>query len=1051
MNRIAFFIIVFIFYFTFSGISQNSDIRSIRLFKSKLNYSVNAVFQDQSGFLWFGTSEGLVSYDGLKFTYYSVKDSLAENQVTAINQDSTGCIWIGHSNGKISLIDKKIIRQSEPEEGLGKEKITSFLKDSKSNIWFSTSGEGVYYFKGKRLYNLNQDDGLTDNYTYCMAEDSKGNIWIGTDAGLSKYEPSTQKFTNFSMKNGLPDNIVKSIAVDKQDRIWIGMEDGGVCRFDPDNLNVFLLQGWKFGSINNLILSKESDIWVCTKNYGVIKIRLRNNQPDYRIFNKDNGLLNNQIKTIFEDREENIWFGAENGINLFTGDLFSFLNPEYSPEYNQIYNFLIDDLNNYWFCAESGLYRVKKSIYNELTIEKIFKNTKQEKQHFISLHKDKDGNIWVGTYGNGVYKINPQNLSWKNYTTKDGLANENIISITGKQNILCFSTLGGGVSMFDTDNKKGFLNFDSKNGLPASYVYSCYIDSKNRTWFALDGGNIARLENGKIIAFHDSAISSAIYGYFEDKHENLYAYTSSEGIYKITDDKISKVVFDKEFQEESILSVALDAENLLHVITNEGIQCFNMNNLKWINTFSEEDKIANKNPNLNAVFQDKEGAIWIGTKQGLVKYNPHYQKRLLSPSIFISSVKLFYQDISTEKSVFNHNENHLIFNFTGIWFTAPENVYYRYQLEGFDLNWSAVTQTYIATYSNLPAGKYKFRAQVSNNGENWEQPGEATFSFIIKPPLWKTWWFITLCVICSIGGTILLIRWRINILIRQKNHLELEVQKRTSEILKQKEELQTQHDVIKLKNKSITDSINYASRIQQAILPPEKEFSDILPESFILFKPKDIVSGDFYWINKKENEVIVTAADCTGHGVPGAFMSMLGISLLSEIVNRHPTQTAAEILNRLREQIKNSLRQVSQDNKSKDGMDIALCAINTVSLTLQFAGAYNPLYRIRNGELTEIKGDRMPIGIHIKEKDTFTNNTIQLEKNDMIYLFSDGFVDQAGGPENRKFLSINFKKLLLEIYTKSMHEQKLELEIAFEKWTGENEQVDDILVMGIRI
>ncbi len=259
----------------------------------------------------------------------------------------------------------------------------------------------------------------------------------------------------------------------------------------------------------------------------------------------------------------------------------------------------------------------------------------------------------------------------------------------------------------------------------------------------------------------------------------------------------------------------------------------------------------------------------------------------------------------------------------------------------------------------------------------------------------------------------------------------------------QKSEIQVAHT-------HIQDSINYANRIQTAVLPSEKLFEEIFPEHFIVFKPRDIVSGDFYWIQKVNKHILIAAADCTGHGVPGAFMSMLGISFLNEIVIKHEVQQANQVLEELRNKIKTTLDQTGKKCESKDGMDIAFCGINTETYELQYAGAYTPMYIVRNNDLIEYKANRQPIGIYVKEK-PFTNHTFQLQKGDKLYIFSDGYIDQFGGEKERKFLSNRFKKLILSVQAKNMHEQKQILEQTFIDWKGDHKQLDDVLVMGIKI
>ena len=339
------------------------------------------------------------------------------------------------------------------------------------------------------------------------------------------------------------------------------------------------------------------------------------------------------------------------------------------------------------------------------------------------------------------------------------------------------------------------------------------------------------------------------------------------------------------------------------------------------------------------------------------------------------------------------------------------------------------------------------------------------------------------------------------IVIAQRDQLTL----RNAEIISQKEEIETQRDEIEAQrdevtghrdkiqyqNKQITSSITYASRIQQAMLPDSKVLANYFPNHFIIYKPRDIVSGDFYWskIIKQNNNssIIIAAADCTGHGVPGAFVSMLGMSFLNEIVSRMNIYKASEILNILRDEIKTSLKQYGNSNETKDGMDIALCIISQNEKKLQYAGAHNSLYIIRKNEISmdkakkqeltkqkkikffkpnsktefsqliEIKADHQPIGIFIKER-PFTNIELEIFKDDRLFIFSDGFVDQFGGEKGKKYKSKKFKQKLLDIQTQSMPEQKKNLETDFLQWISHPnskgkiyEQVDDVLVIGIII
>jgi serine phosphatase RsbU (regulator of sigma subunit) len=259
-----------------------------------------------------------------------------------------------------------------------------------------------------------------------------------------------------------------------------------------------------------------------------------------------------------------------------------------------------------------------------------------------------------------------------------------------------------------------------------------------------------------------------------------------------------------------------------------------------------------------------------------------------------------------------------------------------------------------------------------------------------------------------------------------------------------------QKDKIERQQKELAESLEYASSIQSALLPDLRYFKKLFPESFVLFRPRDIVSGDFYWYANKGSRIALTAADCTGHGVPGAFMSMLGISFLNEIVSKCVPR-ANVILNRLRENVMKALHQTGTITENKDGMDIALCVFDLDRMEMEFSGAFNPLYMIRKGMLHETRGDKMPIGINAVMERSFKNHDIKLHKGDMIYLFSDGYADQFGGPEDKKFKYSTLKELLIKISQKPMNEQKKLLESSFNRWKSDGDQVDDVLLIGIKI
>ncbi len=276
------------------------------------------------------------------------------------------------------------------------------------------------------------------------------------------------------------------------------------------------------------------------------------------------------------------------------------------------------------------------------------------------------------------------------------------------------------------------------------------------------------------------------------------------------------------------------------------------------------------------------------------------------------------------------------------------------------------------------------------------------------------------------------------------------LQEQSDEIVQQHNDLIEKNKIIENKNQDITSSIVYARHIQNALLSDLEDIRQLLPNSFIFYKPRDIVSGDFYWASQKNNIKIIAAADCTGHGVPGAFMSILGNSLLNEIINDNGITKPAEILNSLRTKLVRALKQKGEDTEIKDGMDISLVSYDEKNNLLQFAGAVNPLYLIRDKALFLYKGDRVSIGFTRGKAEPFTNHEIKIHLNDTIYLFSDGYIDQFGGKEGRKLSSTRFKQILLSIQDEPINKQPEILEKELIEWQQDYEQIDDILVVAVR-
>jgi len=440
--------------------------------------------------------------------------------------------------------------------------------------------------------------------------------------------------------------------------------------------------------------------------------------------------------------------------------------------------------------------------------------------------------------------------------------------------------------------------------------------------------------------------------------------------------------------------------------------------------------------NIISIYTD-EKYLWVITAENQI-YRIERNKvgsKMPGLSLFIKSIQNeqgLYFNIS--QVVFESGDNNVYFDIVAPIYYKKNSVLYQYIVDGMMSDWTKWSSKSTINLL-LPHGTYNLRVRAKDIWGNVSDPRQLTFT--IKTPFIQTTFFLVILILVVVMIVILIVRFRERHLQHEKHILEEKVKERTAEIEAQKQE--------------ITSSIEYAGRIQLAMLPMHEIFRNAFSDHFIFFKPRDIVSGDFYWIGEDSNHIYFTVADCTGHGVPGAFMSTLGISTLNEIITNKSDLHANTVLNLLRSKIKTSLHQTGKEGEAADGMDIAFCILHKNRKSLEYSGAYNPLFIFQGGEMKEYKADRMPIGIYVGEKESFTNFQINVNKGDIIYLFSDGFSDQFGGPDGSKYKKATLKKLLSANAGLPFEEQGKLLEEEFEKWRGKGEQIDDITILGIKI
>jgi ligand-binding sensor domain-containing protein/serine phosphatase RsbU (regulator of sigma subunit) len=1023
--------------------------------------NVSAIVQDKAGYFWLASESGISKFDGKNFINYTTENGLSDNNVACLLVDVKGNLWLAHENGSLTKYSdgkfSPVICDALPKD----KKIFSLSQDKKRQIWISSAAGAIVILNPEGNLNdkanyksYTSQEGLSQ-YVLSAQQDKSGNIWFLTDVGIKWMDSKSGKF-DFFRPDGMPFGQITSFLLDENDNPIIGTSNGIVYRYSNKQFEtVFDYRNYvttTSGVITNnfvytIFKDSKNNIWASVLNIGLCKIDVKNKNAI--VFNTNNGLAVNKIKSIAEDNEGNILIGTlGEGLQVFKGEKFISYSKTNGLVNSQIWAICQDNNLNYWFGTNEGL-----TIYNpkETTLEKKFKNISQIEGSPVSsvrsIVKDKNGNLWIGIWGGRVVK----------YTTATGKFSAqpqlyefvypyvSCLLVDSKNKLWIGSADGVTVYDLNTETVKSIRNID---GLSSNDVTAIFEDSKGKIWIGTKQKGITTIEGGKftVLGKEQGLTYSSITSIAEDKNGKIWIGTEGGGAFVYENSKFNKYKISDGLLSDFITLVTVDEKNNIWLGTNKGLSKFDQGKKQFF-SYQKNDGFTGIEARSKAVFTDNEKNIWFGTVNGVFKYTPAFDTDLTpEPTLHITNLKINLKDFSiAEKLELSYKDNSLNFEYIGISLSNPDEIKYKVKLVGSDEDWRPETKQTTAVFSNLSPGNYTLQIMACNNaGVCNSKPLSIEIS--IAPPFWKTWWFYVLVVI--LGGTIVIsyIKIRERALVRENKILEEKVEERTAEVVQKNIELDE-------KNKDITASIRYAKRIQDAILPPDEFVKKFLPKTFVLFKPKDIVSGDFYWLDDKKDQVLFAAVDCTGHGVPGAFMSIVGHSKLDQIVGEQGLTKPSDILNELNKNVSATLRQsVIEDNAVKDGMDIALCSFNRKTNVMEYAGAYNPMWLIRKGELIEYKADKFPIGnLKVGENKKFTNHSIPLQEGDTLYIFSDGFADQFGGPNGKKLKYSTFKQILLDNQHLSMEEQGVLLEKTIEGWRGTLEQVDDILVIGTRL
>ena len=742
---------------------------------------INCLCQDSLGTLWLGTGQGLYRYDGRTFDLVPAPSGPNSLQVSAIFMDAGHMLWVGTKTGGIYRLREDSLVAFQPEEGLPKMAITGFAADGRGNLWFSTYGEGLYYYNGHHIYNINTNDGLTDDFCYTIVSDAYGRIWVATDEGISICYASEKmkKVDKITTLQGLPDNIVLSIARGQNGLMWAGMQDGGVCSVNPNTMKANVpaaFNHWKYGPVKDLLVFNNI-LWLATDKNGILEVDPASSNPPLSYTGGENCSFP-KVNQLLADLQGNCWISAGSDLILSPGPGFKRISAIGKSRLGSIQSILTDRQGKIWYSTEGHLFRFSPLEYTRKP-PREYKLPLKKHTHIISLYQDSMGFIWAGTFGEGLLRINPVTGSVMLINERNGLANGNILSIAGRGREIWLATLGGAFRCTISGNKDNewgnlrFENFSQENGPGNNYIYSVFIDSKNRVWFGTDGRGISMFENGRFTVFgeKEGIKGRVVYSITEDMDHAIWFSTSTSGVYKYDGRKFRNYGPAGGLSNLQISSIAADNKHHVLFAHDHGFDVLDTRSDAFI-YYGSELNLDAINPDLNVISGNGSGQFWLGTQEGIIRLEIPSDTRLFIPALQLNRVEIFLgQKNYIGQHEFSWEQNHISFYFNAFWASAPDQVTYQIKLEGYDLDWIN-TRNNLVTYSSLPPGKYTFRLRSALKG-NYTYSQGLSWPFVISKPFWKTSWFMAAMLVLITGLAFIIIRLR-DASMKRKEALERE-------------------------------------------------------------------------------------------------------------------------------------------------------------------------------------------------------------------------------------------------------------------------------------
>jgi len=1009
---------------------------------------VYTLCQDSRAYLWVGTRKGLSKFDGFEFHDVPFPDSVSGRYPTCSTGDSSGNPWFGCSDGTIFYARDGVLEKIPVDNHIS---ISALVRDPGGFIWAVPQADAIYRIDPANPENIRRFKSREGDMYFSAEFTDRGELLLGSQENISQFRLEKDSLVFLDAFTEFDYSSVTAIrTVPGTDFILAGTNGNGLYIMnlrEKDKKPARLSDRGEHSylDVQEIYRDGNSTFWIPTNGSGVFRLDLFPGASDIAFsafIDENSGLPANNIRTVFRDLEGNYWIGHfGEGLSMLPSLALAFYSPGQTPEAGNI--ICVSSLEGSCFLGTPTGYYLFDIDQNNL---KPFKDLRGStgNTEISSYRTEADGRLWIGTAGAGLY-LQERKGNRRLFYRSGNSGEDYILNIQAGEDYLWLGTLNG-VIILDRTTGRVKARYNTNNGLPYNRIDQICL---------LGGGNAAiatKTDRIYTVNIEDGVSSrsgimrgptmNVITSGLRSSDGSIWAATAGNGVFEFRGDSVISYTRAEGLLSDYCYSILADSLNRIWIGHERGFSCYDRlsGSMKTYSTGFARGGACNP----GAMHESPGGRVLIGTTQGLVVYDLDKDcKTGQAPVNNINYISVNDVRYPYRKSFSLPYKKRYRINigYVGISFREPEKVYYQTRLDNWDDDWSAWSTDREVTVSPRDG---RFRFSMNSVNEEGLSGQAVTFDLSIRTPFWRTWWFFILSAAAASGIVVLIIRQREKAQKRLELYLKTELEARTEEVVRQKGE-------IELKNVEITDSISYAKRIQTSILPDLNKLKETFSDAFILFRPRDIVSGDFYWFDRfGDDRFMLVCADSTGHGVPGAFMSMIGSTLLQDIIGRQHITRPSVILKTLDSQLFSTLNQNIELGVSNDGMDMVVCEIGLRTGHIRFASAMRPVIMILGGEFLYVKGNRSSIGGESLAEKFFDDQEYYLKEGDSIYLFTDGYPDQFGGTEGKKMKIARLKSLIEEVSNLSMDEQREKIESFLDEWQGENDQVDDILMMGIR-